>query len=97
MLYNINEHQHVDRFIDEDDIRNKVSIIFQSDYDVINLHLNQEYHVDIINNKYKYYLPNLMRHHGKVKKKKVLHWDYSFNEIYIYIKTTSRKRKNNKK
>ena len=42
-----------DRFIDEDDIRNKVSIIFQSDCDVINQHLNEKYNFDIINNKYK--------------------------------------------
>ena len=79
MLYNINEHQHEDRFSDEDDIRNKVSIIFRSDYDVINQH----------------YLPNLMRHHGKVEKNQVRHWDYPF--IEKMYKQTSKKRKNSKK
>ena len=73
MFYNINEYQHEQRFIEDDDIRNKMSIIFQSDCDVINHHLNEEYHFDIINNKYKYYLPNLMRHNGKVQKDQVVH------------------------
>ena len=35
MFYNINEHKHEQSFIEEDDIRNKMSIIFQSDCDVI--------------------------------------------------------------
>ena len=46
-------------------------MIFSSDCDVINYHLNDYYNFDIIDNKYKYYLPNLMRHHGKVKKIKL--------------------------
>ena len=68
VFYNINEPKHEQRFIEEDDILNKMSIIFQSDCDVINHHLNEEYQFDIINNKYKYYLPNLMTHYGKVDK-----------------------------
>ena len=97
MFYNINEHQHEQRFIEEDDIRNKISIIFQSDCDVINQHLNQEYNFDIINNKYKYYLPNLMRHHGKVEKDQVAHSDFTFIEKIYKKKTVSRKRKNSRK
>ena len=50
MLYNINEHKHKQRFIQEEDILNDMSIIFQSDCDVINHHLNEEYHFDILNN-----------------------------------------------
>ena len=96
MLYNINEHQHEDRFSDDDDIRNKVRMIFQSDCDVINLHLNEQYNFDIIDNKYKYYLPNLMRHHGEVEKDQVAHWDYLFiAQIYKKI-IVSRRRKNNR-
>ena len=93
MFYNINEHQHEHRFIDEDDIRNKVSIIFQSDCDVINQHLNEEYNFDIINNKNKYYLPNLMRHNGKVEKDQVAHSDFSFTENYIKRKLYQEKEK----
>ena len=96
MLYNINKHQHEDRLSDDDDIWNKVRIIFQSDCDVINQHLNEQYNFDIIDNKYKYYLPNLMRHHGKVEKDQVTHWDYPFIEK-LYKKTTPRKRKHSKK
>ena len=39
--------------------------------------------MNIIDNKYKYYLPNLMRHHGKVEKDQVPHWDYPFIEKCI--------------
>ena len=70
-----------------------MSIIFQSDCDVINHHLNEEYHFDIINNKYKYYLPNLMRHYGKDDKDQVPHSDYSFTEKLFKKKIVSRKRK----
>ena len=52
----------------EENIQNNMSILFQSDCDVINHHLNEEYRFNILNNKYKYYLPNLMRHYGKVHK-----------------------------
>ena len=97
MFYNINEHQNEDRFIDEYDIRNKVSIIFQSDCDVINQHLNQEYNFDIINNKYKYYLSNLMRHNGKVEKDQVAHLDFTFSEKLYKKKIISRKIKKNKR
>ena len=80
MFYNINDHKHEQRFIQEDDIINNMSIIFQSDCDVINHHLNEEYHFGILNNKYKCYLPNSMRHYGKVDKDQVQHSNYSFTE-----------------
>ena len=92
MFYNINEHQHEQRFI-KDDFRNKISFIFQSYCDVINHHLNEEYHFDIINNKYKYYLPNLMRHYGKVDKDQVPHSDYSFTEKVFKKKKIQEKEK----
>ena len=69
-----------------------MSIIFQSDCDVISHHLNEEYHFDIINNKYKYYLPNLMRHYGKVDKDQVPHSDYSFTEKVFKKKIVSKKK-----
>ena len=53
MFYNINEHKYKQRFTQEEDILNNMSIIFQSDCDVINQHRNEEYNFDIINNKYK--------------------------------------------
>ena len=62
MFYNINENKHEQKFIQDMDIRNNINIIFQSDCDVINHHLNEQYDFDIVWNKYKYYLPNLMRY-----------------------------------
>ena len=91
MSYNINKHKYDQRFIEEEDILNNMSIIFQSDFDFINHHLNVEYHFDIINNKYKYYLPNLMRHYGKVDKYQVPHSDYSFTERVFKKKIVSKK------
>ena len=97
MFYNINEYKYEQRFIEEDDIRNIMSIIFQSDCGVINHHLNEEYRFYIINNKYKYYLPNLIRHYGKVDKDQVSHSDYLFTEKVFKKKIVSRKRKSSKK
>ena len=74
-----------------------MNIIFQSDCDVISHHLNEEYHFDIINNKYKYYPRNLMRYYGKVDKDQVSHSDYSFTENVFKKKIVSRHRKSSKK
>ena len=60
-------------------------MIFSSDCDVINYHLNDYYNFDIIDNKYKYYLPNLMRHHGKVEKVK-----FHIGIIHLLIKCIKR-------
>ena len=68
-----------------------MSIIFQSDCDVINHHLNEEYHFDIINNKYKYYLLNLLRYYGKVDKDHVPPSDYSFTENVFKKKIDTKK------
>ena len=41
MFYNINEeNKHEQRLVEDFDIRNNINIIFQSDYGVINYHLN---------------------------------------------------------
>ena len=47
MFYNINENKHEQRFVQEEDVLNNMSIIFQSDCDVINHYLNEEYNFDI--------------------------------------------------
>ena len=53
-------------------------MIFQSDCDIIIQHLDEEYGFDIINNKYKFYLPNLMRHYGKVDKDQNAYSDFIY-------------------
>ena len=58
---------------------------------------NNELKCDIINNKYKYYLPNLMRHNGKVEKDQVVDSDFTFIEKINKKKTVSRKRKKSRK
>ena len=40
-VYNINNDKHEERFVEDLDIRSNINLIFQSDYDVINHHLNQ--------------------------------------------------------
>ena len=68
-------------------------MIFQSDRDVINLHLNEQYNFEIIDNKYKYYLPNLMRHHGKVEKIRFHIGIIHSLKIYIKDNYTEKKEK----
>lgn len=43
MIYNINENQHEQRFVQDMDIQNNINIIIQSDYDLSNHHLNEQY------------------------------------------------------
>ena len=50
--------------------------IFQSDCDVINYRLHVYYNFDIDENKYKYYLPNIIRHNGFAINDQVPHLDY---------------------
>ena len=63
MFYNINENKYAQRFVQEVDIQNNIRVIYQSDCDVINHHLNEEYNFDILYNKYK--------HFGEVNKDQV--------------------------
>ena len=44
------------------------------------------------NNKYEYYLPNLMRHNGKFDKNQVPHSDYSLTEK-VFKKKCFKKKK----
>ena len=74
-----------------------MSIIFQSDCDVINHYLNEEYHFGILNNKYKCYLPNSMSYYGKVDKDQVPHSDYTFTESVFKKKIGSKKVKPKKR
>ena len=59
------------------DLNAKLPDIFQSDCDVINHHLHVCYNFDIHENKYKYFLPNISRHHGYVKINQIPHVDYN--------------------
>ena len=54
----------------------QVPDIFQSDCDVINHHLHVRYKFDKNENMYKFYLPNMLRHHGCVNCNQVPHLDY---------------------
>ena len=47
LLYRINNHLYEGRFITEMDIQNNIESIFQSDCDVINHRLHQNYNFDI--------------------------------------------------
>ena len=58
-------------------------IIFQSDCDVINYHLNQKHNFDIYSNTYTYYLPNQMTHYGYVEKIKFLIQNMSMLQKFI--------------
>ena len=51
MFYNINKNQYEQRFVQDMDIQNNINIIFQSECDVINHHLNERYDFDIVLNK----------------------------------------------
>ena len=51
---------------------------------MINLHLETNYNFDI-NNKDKYYNPNLIRNNGKIKKYQVLHCDFKTSIITCSI------------
>ena len=103
ILYGINNHLNEDRFFTEMDIQNNIDRIFKSDCDVINHHLHQNYNFNIFGNKYKYYLPNLMRHYGFVDKDHVPHIDYPYKEKEYKTKpplknkeiTKQRKKRNN--
>ena len=48
-------------------------------------------------NKYKFYLPNLMRHYGKVDKDQVPHSNYSFTEKVFKEKIGTKKEKQGSK
>ena len=62
------------------DIQNNIESIFQYDCDVINHRLHQNYNFDILWNKDKYYLPNLMKHFGFIDKDQVTHTNYPYKE-----------------
>ena len=76
MLYGIQNHDHGSRFGEVEDFNAHADDIFQSDCDVINHHLQLCYNFDKNENMYKYYLPNLMRHHGYVNCDQVPHLDF---------------------
>lgn len=47
---------------------NEIQDLFQSDCGVINEYLSMTYILDIINDKHKYYQPNLVRNNGFIEK-----------------------------
>ena len=75
-LYGLENHNHGSRFCDVEDLNAQVPNIFQSNCYVINHHLHVSYNFDINENKYKYYLPNMIRHNGFVINDQVPHLDY---------------------
>ena len=97
MFYNINNNKHEEIFVEDLDIRNNINIIFQSDCDVTNHHRNQQYNFDIIWYKHKYYLPNLMRHYGKVDKYRVAQAGYTYTENQYKNKYPTKKTQSEKK
>ena len=76
MLYGIENYNHEQKFSEDGDIETKIPDIFQSDCDVISHHLYFCDNFDIVENKNKYYLPNVMRHHGCVDKDQVPYLGY---------------------
>ena len=58
---------------------------------MINHQLNEHYDFGIVLNTYKYYLPNLMRHFGKVDKDQVPHSDYPYTERPYRKETVTKK------
>ena len=64
---------------------------------MINHQLNEHYDFDIVLNTYKYYLPNLMRHFGKVDKDQVPHSDYPYTEKPFRKKIITKKHQNKKR
>ena len=78
MFYKQTENIHDSRFIDND--ISQIHELLKIDCDTINLHLEKNYNFDI-NNKYKYYNPNLIRNNGQIKKDQVLHCDFKTSLI----------------
>ena len=72
-FYKQSENIHDSRFIDSD--ISQIHELLKIDCDMINLHLEKNYNFDI-NNKYKYYNPNLIRNNEQIKKDQVLHCDF---------------------
>ena len=66
ILYGMVNHNHDETFCEVGDLNAKLPDTFQSDCDVINHHLHVCYNFDINKNKYKYYLPSMIRHNGFV-------------------------------
>ena len=58
---------------------------------MINYRLIKQYDFDIVWNKYKYCLQNLMRHFGKVDKNQVPHSDYPITKKVFKKKSVSKK------
>ena len=77
MLYDMRFHTHEQRLCEPCDLNTNLPDIFQSDCDVINHHLHVYYNCDILENKYKYFLPNILRHNGYVNIDQILHLDYN--------------------
>ena len=108
IFYKQSENIHDIRFIDGD--ISQIHELLKIDCNMINLHLETNYNFDI-NNKYKYYNPNLIRNNGQIKKDQVLHCNFktsiipcpnvSKNNNKINVETavisTKRKRRSPKK
>ena len=92
MLYGMQDHSHDQRFCETLDLEADIPSIFQSDCDVINHHLNVFYNFDH-EQKYKYFLPNIIRNNGYVHSDQVPHLDYTHNKKEYKVTTTRNKRK----
>ena len=82
MLYGMQYHTHDERFCESCDLDANISEIFQSDCDVINHHLNVCYNFEH-ENKYKYFLPNILRNNGYVNIDQIPHLDYDHEKKRI--------------
>ena len=87
-------HNHEQRFSEDGDIETKIPDIFQSEFDVIKHHSYVCYNFDIVENEYKQYLPNVMRHHGYTDKDQIAHLDYKHVLKEYTVKPVRRSRKN---
>ena len=94
ILYGMENHNHDEIFYDVEDFNTQLPDIFQSDCDVNNHHLHVCYNFDINENKYKYYLPNIIRHNGFVINDQVPHLDYKRVLTEYKPKTVKGRKKN---
>ena len=65
MFYKQSENDHDSRFVDKD--ISKIHELLQSDYNIINVHLEKYYKFDS-DITYKYYNPNLIRSNRLIKR-----------------------------
>ena len=97
MLYDMRFHTYEQRLCEPCDLNANLPDIFQSNCDIINHHLHVYYNFEH-ENKYKYFLPNILRHNGYVNIDQIPHLDYNHEKKEYKVttrKNTCKKRKQN--